>query len=859
MQMIFCHTPSRLIALFVLSIFFVQCTSIEEVKPKLKQKGEPVGDYFDQRLGASSDFDISAFQRARREAATSLSKRSVPVGFSEPWRVEGPTNLGGRVNALACDPRNAEVLYAGFTNAGVWKTTDRGENWQPISDQLVFPCVGAIALDTTKNRLWVGTGDPNISGYFFLGDGLYYSDDEGSSWNFSGLGESGIITRVRINPMHPDTMYTAVMGRPYVADENRGLYRSHDGGQSWHQVLFVADTVGISDVWLDPQTPSTLYAASWPRQRTYTFSRVFGEQALLFKSTDGGETWVNLQPQIGYNLPASRLGFAIAPSNPNRLFLSVTGQDLSFDSFHKSEDGGATWTTLQRDTVSIFGQAYEPFAGFGWFFGQTRVDPYDQDHVFMLGVELIESYDAGLTWDIAEGFDVHADKHALEWAADGQAYLGTDGGLYQRPVGEFDWVDVDDIPANMFYRVATLPFDSTTFAGGMQDNGTAIGGVENIGLEWDKLFGGDGFQPVFSPDYPENAIVETQNGGIWYVSDFEVRNINLPNASQPRSWDMPIASRYDSLSGELYLLTGTNRPYTSFFDGFFDWFEDGPVVTTPQTPRPNVITAAHISADLSHYVATSGGRLWKRTENGSWSELSIATNGRYITDVTSSDANPNTLYVSMTQYRVGDNTPYLLVSKDGGDTWADATGDMPNIAINSVLVIPGAGDSLVVLGTDAGVYASINSGATYDRLGSGMTTVPVLDLAYDQLSQKLVAGTFGRSIQTNDLSKIELLAPALSSVKQLQPNGGAKRAMTVYPNPCRSYVDVQLKLLEVDRPTRFVLLDAAGKQYASWQFDAGRSLIRERLALPSDLCTGNYILVAKNRHDVFTAQLMVID
>ncbi|MFK8055624.1 MAG: WD40/YVTN/BNR-like repeat-containing protein [Saprospiraceae bacterium] len=829
------------------------------------RKHEPIDANLDLRLGVQGDFSLESYTSAIRDASTYLSARSAPVGFDKEWNVEGPFTEGGRVNVLEIDPANPNIVYLGFSRGGLWKTTNKGADWLPISDQLPFPTVGAIALDTASSRIWIGTGDPNVSGYFYVGDGIYYSDDDGDTWIRSGLEETGIVSGLKIDPRDPNVLYASTMGRPYEASDDRGVYKSTDRGASWTQVLFDINTAGISAIHMDAKDPDILFATGWNRQRNLTSSTVFGDQSILWRSDDAGQTWTNLQPAVGYPLPSGRLGFAISPSNSDRLYLSVTNTGSQFGGFYRSDNGGIDWVrTAAQGEEATTGLDQTPLGGFGWFFGQTRVDPNDPDHVWMLGVRLWQSYDGGYTWtmddETEDFFGTHADKHALEVGSDGEVWLGTDGGAYKRDLLSTDWIDTESIPTNMIYRVADTPFDTSTFACGMQDNGTSLGGDLEAPEAWDELFGGDGFQAVFNGPDTSSMLVETQNGRIWQLDlvDGFASSVDPFNASEERSWDSPIASLYDSLDEVTYLLTGSNIAHEGEYDVPPYWEPSQQVLTSDPDNRYYVITAAHISKTKTSYIGTSEGWLWKKEHlaAGDWTRINTGFSERYVTDITTAPDDPNAVYVTMSEYRNGNTSPYILRSADAGATWNSLQGDLPQIAVNSLLSIPNTNDSVLIAATDIGVYASVNRGYTYARLGTSMTNVPVFDLAYDPITSKLIAGTFGRSLQTYPLSSLEPVDTTSSSIKE---TAFAKTARTLiaYPNPTPGSICLEATLLEVTRGSRLDLLNLNGQVMQTWEFAAGQRKLKPCVEIKDEVANGQYIFRLKNRHDVQLAKVVL--
>ncbi len=854
---------------FILSML-VSCqkerTSLSKPKADgFSRKHEPVDANLDLRLGVRGDFSFEAYAKGVSEATQSLSARSTLVGFDEPWEVEGPFTRGGRVNALAIDPQNPSIVYLGFSRGGLWRTGDDGATWAAISDQLTFPSIGAIEIDAISNRIWIGTGDPNISGYFYVGDGVYYSDDNGATWINSGLGETGIVSDIEVDPRDPNVIYAATMGRPYVANNDRGLYKSTDRGASWNQILFDTTTAGISAVHFHPTNPDILFATGWDRQRNLTSSTVFGDHSILWRSDDAGATWSNLQPIIGYDLPEGRLGFAISASNPNRLYLSTTDELNSFGGFFRSDDGGINWTkTAQRGDEATTGLSENPLGGFGWFFGETRVDPTNPDHIWMLGVRLWESFDGGYTWfedEETEDFNgIHADKHALEVGSDGEIWLGTDGGAYKRELMTRDWVDTENIPTNMIYRVSDSPFDTSAYACGMQDNGTSLGGELAAPADWLNLFGGDGFQPAFNGLDTSSMFVETQNGRIWQLDliDGFVEDVSPFSSSERRSWDTPIATLYDSTDEITYLLTGSNIAYEGEYEVPPYWEPASQLLTSDPDNRYYVITAAHIASDKTAYIGTSEGWIWKKEllSGNLWERVNTGFTERYVTDITTNFENPDAVYITMSEYRNGNSSPYILRSSDAGATWNSLQGNLPQIAVNSFLSIPNSNDSVLVAATDAGVYASLDRGSMYTRLGTGMTNVPVFDLAYDPISTRLIAGTFGRSLQTYPLNRLSVIDTTSSTLPEAA-FAKTTRELTAYPNPSSGKVCLEATLVEVSRGSRLELLNLKGQTMQTWEFAANQRKLKPCLDINPSILNGQYVLRLKNRHDVQLVKIML--
>jgi photosystem II stability/assembly factor-like uncharacterized protein len=365
---------------------------------------------------------------------------SLTAGAEATWELEGPTNIGGRLTDLAIDPDDPDTVYVAAATGGVWKTTDGGATLQKAWDDDNAQAIGAIAIGP-DGTVWAGTGELNPGGgsITFGGSGIYRSDDGGRTWKRRGLVDSGTTGRIVVDPTDPDTIYVAAGGSLFNRGGERGIYRSTNGGASWHLVLAPETPfTGGADLVMDPANPERLYAAMWDHRREPDVRTYGGVGSGLFRTDDGGDTWKRLENVVtktpgGPGGPADesglesdetlgRIGVAVAPSNPNRVYVITThtfGQDKGF---YVSNDAGESFNTAARPGSQ---------GGFGWWFGRIWVDPDDANHLFVAGVNLRESFDGGLTWGNSGG--VHADQHGLQWddGVEDLVYLGNDGGLYR--------------------------------------------------------------------------------------------------------------------------------------------------------------------------------------------------------------------------------------------------------------------------------------------------------------------------------------------------------------------------------------------------------------------------------------------
>ncbi|MFN8338522.1 MAG: hypothetical protein U0T36_05830 [Saprospiraceae bacterium] len=551
------------------------------------------------------------------------------------WEVQGPGNIGARANTIAIDPKNSNNMLIGYSEGGIFRTQDGGQNWFPVFDDQFRLSIGDIVFDPQNSSVvYAGTGDPNISGFPFIGDGMYKSSDGGNSWQNIGLRETRVISQIRVSAQNNQVIYVSAMGIPFEKSNHKGVYKSVNGGQTWEQVLFINDSTGIADLVIHPSNHNIVYAAGWNRIRNNYRSVVDGPDAKIYKSENGGITWTVL----GNGLPmdaSSRIGIDISKSNPNILYACYAeAGNFKLKGIYKSTNGGDSWTSLD---VTEFKD--EIYGGFGWYFGKIRINPNDANDVFLLGVDMIRSKDGGASWTSAvppwPTYEVHADKHDLIFDGD-KMYLTTDGGAYSSDINTDTWQKIENNPTTQFYRVAFNPHQPDIYYGGAQDNGTSKGNASNIN-SWDRVFGGDGFQAIFHPIDSNIVYVETQNGDLWVSNDsgehFSSATLGL-NDSEPRNWDMPIIM---SRHNPDVLYTGTDRIYKNTSGSQPYWEVISPVLTDPSSAflRHNISTIHSSPLDENLIAAgTSDGLLWATDDGGAtWHNISCGITYKYVSSV----------------------------------------------------------------------------------------------------------------------------------------------------------------------------------------------------------------------------------
>lgn len=849
---------SPLFILLILSLFnsCSQPETKEVTNNRIEQKHEPSDEFFLQRLGPDGHFALDAYTNGLRSVNQQTQIRTIN-GFDEEWTTQGPGNIGARVNTIKVHPSNEDIIYAGFSDGGVFKTTDGGTNWNPIFDDQSFLTIGDIELDPQDpNIVYVGTGDLNISGYPFIGDGLYRSMDGGENWSNIGLEETRIISKIIIDPTNSNNIFAATMGLPFQRSNDRGIYRSTDNGNNWEQVLFISDSTGVSEMVMDPTNPQVIYAVGWDRIRSNFESLIRGEGAKVYKTIDGGDTWNILEGGLPNDETHSRMGITIHENDPNILYVQyISGSSYQLEAIYKTEDAGISWDTIPIDE-DINGLSSNAMGGFGWYFGKIRVNPTDPNDIYLLGVDLWRTTDAGENWYRASppwwSYDVHADKHDLLYLDDGGILLGTDGGIYRSDASNDNWEDIENIPTTQLYRVAYNPHLPDQYYGGAQDNGSMGGNAAGIN-DWARIFGGDGFQMAFDEDNPDRFFVETQRGNISVTLDggnsFDSGDNGIDFGDR-RNWDMPyIISPHSSQ----ILFTGTYRVYTGAGD-IPDWTPISEDLTDgPDAPsRYNNITAIDESVIESGliYVGTGDGNLWRGDNFGAnWTSISNGLPDQYVTDVLGSPTDVDIAYVTYSGYRDNDFLPRIYRSNDQGDTWEDISGNLPDLAINELMIVPETGDSVLFVATDGGVYGTVTAGEEWERLGTNMPTITVYDLTINEAKNELVAGTFARSIMTYPLDSVLVMDDPMVSNNNITKIDEA--GLKIVPTVATQTTQIEIENTEPNRTADIAVISLDGKL----MYEASK-LSGEKIVHPLDISNypaGQYFVKVKIRHKIISA------
>ncbi len=692
----------------------------------------------------------------------------------------GPAAMSGRIAALDAIKGDRLTLYVGSAGGGVWKSADGGTTFQSVFDKYC-QSIGAITIDRSRPKtVWVGTGESWVRNSVSVGDGVYKTTDGGDNWQRMGLEESEHIARIVIDPQHGDTVYVAATGHLWDAHPQRGVFRTRDGGKTWQRVLFVNDETGCADIAIDPSDPKILYAAMWQfRRKAWSFSSG-GPGSGLYRTRDGGDTWERLTNGLPKG-DLGRIGIAVAPTRPNRVYAFVEAKKSAM---YRSDDRGDTWTE---------GTSSPTYTARPFYFAHMIADPRDPNRVYKTSTGLWVSDDSTRTWSQIGG-GVHSDFHAL-WidpADSDEMFCGTDGGVYTSVDRGNTWRFIGSLPVGQFYHVSYDMEWPYNVYGGLQDNGTwtgpsrRSGGIAN--RHWRVLGGGDGFWAFVDPTDPDLAYVEYQEGNILRVrrSTGETKQIkpleSKGEAEYRFNWNTPIHMS-PTRAGTLYL--GSQFLFRSGDRGE-TWERISPDLTSNDPVKQRQAESGGLSVDNSSaenhctifsicespknpdviWVGTDDGLVQLSRDAGkSWTSVGKKITGlppsTWVTCVEASHFDEGTAYATFDGHQTGDLKTYVYRTTDFGKSWQSlASGDVQGYAhvVREDLVKP----ELLFLGTEFGLFISIDRGAQWVPIKGDFPPVAVRDLAIHPREHDLLVATHGRGIWIlDDLTPVRGLSPAV--------------------------------------------------------------------------------------------------
>ncbi len=755
-------------------VFVFACAAIG-----FAQQGAPLNEPFAGPAGP---------QQANREGRTELP---MVVRKSITFREIGPAVSGGRVTAVAGVPGNPNIYYVGAADGGVFRSDDGGVTWKAYFQHQDVASIGAMAVDPRNpDVVWIGTGEANIRNDVSFGDGVYKSTDGGRTWQHLGLDKTFQISAIAVDPLDPNTVFVAAMGSPWRDNPERGVFRTTDGGKTWQKVLYLGPGIGISDLAMNPKNPQILFAGAYKFRRTAWSYSEGGSEDAVYRSVNGGDTWQRLSGHGLPTQPVTRIGLAIAPSMPNRIY-AVIGSIAGV--LWRSDDNGDRWSLVSKDQEVDA----RPF-----YFSHLAVDPRNPDKVFALSNDFELSTDGGHSFHpIARR--IHVDNHTI-WidpAGSGRIIEGNDGGVTMSTDGGAHWRFVGNIAVGQFYHVA----DSNTWdylvCGGLQDNSGWCGPSRTknpsgiLSRSWFSVNGGDGIFTVPAPDNPNIIYDSTQNSSVAafnraseqsrdiesWVQDFT--GMGVAGLKYRFAWDAAFAV---SPQNPAVLYIGGNVVFQSDDHGH-TWKPISPDLTRNDKSKQQssggpvikdnsgaevydaILSIAPSPADAKTiWVGTDDGEVQLTRDGGAhWTNLTANIPGLpawgRVEAIDVSAKHPGEAYIAVDRHFSGDFKPYLFRTTDYGSSWQSISGNLPSDVYAHVVRQDLHNPGLLYAGLENGLYVSWNGGQQWYLFGLGLPNAAVYDVQLNAIDNDLIVGTHGRSIWIlDDLTPFQQFTPQIA-------------------------------------------------------------------------------------------------
>jgi photosystem II stability/assembly factor-like uncharacterized protein len=692
------------------------------------------------------------------------------------FRNIGPALTSGRVADLAVNPNNFNEYYVAVASGGVWKTTNHGVTYEPIFDGQGSYSIGCVTIDPNQSStIWVGTGENNNQRSVGYGDGIYKSLDGGKSWKNMGLKKSEHISKILVDPRNSDIVYVAAYGPLWSDGGDRGIYKTTDGGENWERIHFVSDKTGAADLIMDPKNPDILYAAFHQRRRhVYTYIGG-GKESAVYKTTNGGKTWEESKS----GLPSGkmgRIGLAVSPVDANVVYAIVEAEgDAS--GFYRSTNKGASWVKRSKHSTS------------GNYYQEIICDPKDVDKVFSMDTWLHHTEDGGKTFVKTGEKQKHVDNHCI-WINPTNTdhwIVGCDGGIYETYDHAKTWEYKANLPITQFYKVS-IDYDAPFYNvfGGTQDNNSQAGPsrtINNAGIlnsDWYITVGGDGYETQVDPTNPNIIYAQWQYGGLIRFDKKSGERIGIKpqpgkgEAAYRWNWDAPLLiSPHDPktlffCANKVFKTTDRGNTWTTISPDLTRQIDRNKLKVMGEVQSPDVVmknksTTIYgniVAFDQSPidknllYAGTDDGLIQVSEDGGqSWKKKASfpgVPDKTYVNMVWASQHDVNVVYATFNNHKNGDFKPYVLKSTDKGNTWQPLQNDLPERGTVYSIAEDHVDSLLLFAGTEFGCFVSVNGGKNWVKLGAGLPTICVRDMAIQKRENDLVLGTFGRGFYVLD-------------------------------------------------------------------------------------------------------------
>ena len=696
--------------------------------------------------------------------------------FNLDWVSLGPTVNSARADIVQGDPVHPGTMYVGFGSGGVWKTTNNGLNWQCVFQNQSAVGVGDMELaPSDPNVIYVGTGE-NLKkprNFTLPGTGMYRSSDAGRTWQHIGLEDSWSVAEIAIHPTNPDIVLVAVLGHLWTPNQNRGLYRTENGGKSWERVLYVDDHTGANDIVICAKDPLVMYTSMWE-----VYPGISGKNSGVYKSEDGGKSWKKCMNGIPSGPLTGRMGVAVSATDPKKAYAlidNLANPRNEAAELYKTTDGGNSWKKTHSKPFKIF-------PGIGWYFTHVYVNPKDDEEVYGLGVRLAHSTDGGKTFSYlggqvthmtpsqAQGFHLDQCEVWIDPNNPDHLMAGNDGGLYVTYDKGKDWTHYNNIPAGEFYDI-TVDQRTNTVYGGTQDDATVFGPATEINTSFpdpwkyiwiDPWDGGDGCVSQVDPENSNTVYYSSQHGGIVrYDRKADTVSRIMPELAKGSKDSLVfnyMTPYFISPHAAQTLYHGGNFIMKSINRGD-DWTKVSPDLSRSTDPakRSNATGAIAESPLVKGllYAGTDKGACWVSVNDGNdWKEISAGLANNYIRSICPSRFNKERVYVAMTGLNYDDLHAYLYVSDDQGAHWRSLTNGLPDEPVNVIMEDP-TNENLLYAGTIRGVYISTDRGQSWSVLGMNMPGAAISDLDMISSTHELLVATHGRGIYKMNVAALQ--------------------------------------------------------------------------------------------------------